>query len=134
MGSFPGCPAPGRFVAPSIFSSSAQGCKICVVKYSDKIMAEPEKKFPGLLHPLSMMRRTRGLPNLEYQVIESTDLPEPYRQLLAHEGDMTSRLESAYRASIRVNNGCMLNWQAVKTAGVLKRVLHVRALSRITWL
>ena len=63
-------------------------------------MAEPEKKFPGLLHPLSMMRRTRGLPNLEYQVIESTDLPEPYRQLLAHEGDMTSRLESAYRASI----------------------------------
>jgi len=65
-------------------------------------MAEPEKITPGLLYPLSMMRRTRGLPRLDYQVIEAQELPGPYRQLLAHEGDMTSRLESTYRLSIRV--------------------------------
>jgi chorismate-pyruvate lyase len=66
-------------------------------------MADPKITFPGLLHPLSMMRRARGLPRLEFQEIESHELPQPYRQLLAHEGDMTSRLENAYRSSIRVN-------------------------------
>lgn len=66
-------------------------------------MADPETNFPGLLHPLSFMRRARGLSGLEYQVLEPVDLPEPYRQLLAHEGDMTSRLENYYRSSIRIN-------------------------------
>ena len=66
-------------------------------------MADPKITFPGLLHPLSMMRRARGLPRLEFKEIESNELPQPYRQLLAHEGDMTSRLENAYRSSIRVN-------------------------------
>jgi chorismate-pyruvate lyase len=65
-------------------------------------MAEPTKKFPGLLHPLTLMRRARGLPSLDYQTIEPTELPEPYRQLLAHEGDMTTRLENHHRTSIRV--------------------------------
>lgn len=65
-------------------------------------MAEPEKIFPGLLHPLSMMRRARGLAALKHQIFQPQDLPQPYRQLLAHEGDMTSRLESAYRMSIKV--------------------------------
>ena len=66
-------------------------------------MATPKVTFPGLLHPLSMMRRARDLPGLEFQEIESQELPEPYKELLAHEGDMTSRLENAYRSSIRVN-------------------------------
>ena len=57
--------------------------------------------LPGLLHPLSMMRRAHGLPSLDFKEIESQELPEPYKQLLAHEGDMTSRLENAYRSSIR---------------------------------
>lgn len=65
-------------------------------------MAEPEKQYPGLLHPLSMMRRASGLPSLEYNVIEPDDLPGPYRQLLAHDGDMTSRLENAYQSMIQV--------------------------------
>ncbi|MEK9772824.1 MAG: hypothetical protein VW907_06540 [Opitutae bacterium] len=65
-------------------------------------MAETEKNFPGLLHPLSMMRRARGLSALDHQVLEPGDLPQPYRQLLDHQGDMTSRLESAYRTSIQV--------------------------------
>ena len=65
-------------------------------------MADPKITFPGLLYPLSMMRRARGLPSLEFKKIESHELPQPYRQLLDHEGDMTSRLENAYRSSIRV--------------------------------
>ena len=56
-------------------------------------MAEPEKIYPGLLHPLSMMRRARGLPSLEHEVLEPGALPQPYQQMLVHEGDMTSRLE-----------------------------------------
>ncbi len=66
-------------------------------------MADSKTFFPGLLHPLSMMRRVCGLPSLEFQEIESQELPEPYRRLLDHGGDMTSRLENAYRSSIRVN-------------------------------
>lgn len=66
-------------------------------------MAEPKITYPGLLHPLSMMRRAHGLPSLEFKEIEPQELPEPYRKLLAHQGDMTSRLENAYRSSIRVN-------------------------------
>jgi len=66
-------------------------------------MADPKITFPRLLYPLSMMRRARGLPSLEFKKIESHELPQPYRQLLDHEGDMTSRLENAYRSSIRVN-------------------------------
>ncbi|MDC0363202.1 hypothetical protein OAN03_00385 [Opitutales bacterium] len=65
-------------------------------------MAEPTKNFPGLLHPLTLMRRARGLPGLDYQTVEPTELPEPYRQLLAHEGDMTTRLENHHRTSIGV--------------------------------
>ena len=65
-------------------------------------MADIRKTFPGLLHPLSMMRRARGMPALQYHEIEPGELPEPFRQLLAHEGDMTSRLENYYRSTIGV--------------------------------
>ena len=65
-------------------------------------MADLEKTFPGLLHPLSFMRRARGLSGLEYDALNPIDLPDPYRQLLAHEGDMTSRLENFYRSPIQV--------------------------------
>ena len=66
-------------------------------------MTESEKTFPGLLHPLSFMRRAQGMASLKFEEIASQELPEPYKQLLAHEGDMTSRLENAFRSSIRVN-------------------------------
>jgi len=65
-------------------------------------MADIRKTFPGLLHPLSMMRRARGMPALQHHEIDPGELPEPFRQLLAHEGDMTSRLENYYRSTIGV--------------------------------
>lgn len=57
---------------------------------------------PGLLYPLSLMRHARGLPGLDHEVVEAEGLPQPCRQLLFHEGDMTTRLENFFRASVRV--------------------------------
>ena len=54
--------------------------------------------FPDLLYPLSFMRSARGLPKLNYEQVEASEVPEPYQTLLVHEGDMTSRLE-AYHES-----------------------------------
>jgi chorismate-pyruvate lyase len=55
-----------------------------------------------VLYPLSFMRMTRGLPKLSYEEIDSSMLPEPYQNLLVHEGDMTSRLEGFHESAIRV--------------------------------
>jgi len=67
-------------------------------------MAESPQEYPGLLHPLSMMRRARGLSQLVFEKIEPRQVPQPYQQLLVHEGDMTSRLENTYQSSIRVRS------------------------------
>jgi chorismate-pyruvate lyase len=67
--------------------------------------------YPDIIYPLSFMRRARGLPKLDYEQIEAIDLPQPYQSLLAHEGDMTSRLENYHESAQRVkairssNNG-----------------------------
>lgn len=66
---------------------------------------------PDVLYPLSFMRASRNLPSLTYEKIEPADMPEPYRSLLVHEGDMTSRLEGHHECAIIVrrlrssNNG-----------------------------
>jgi len=65
-------------------------------------MAESPQEYPGLLHPLSMMRRARGFLKLDFKKIEPDQVPQPYLQLLVHEGDMTSRLEAFYQESVRV--------------------------------
>ena len=57
--------------------------------------------FPDLLYPLSFMRSARGLPKLNYEQVEASEVPEPYQTLLVHEGDMTSRLE-AYHESEQI--------------------------------
>ena len=55
-----------------------------------------------LLFPLSFMRSVRGSPKLSYEKIEPDTITEPYRSLLVHEGDMTSRLEAYHESSLRV--------------------------------
>ena len=47
-----------------------------------------------LLHPLTVFRREQPLAAVEF--IEPAQMPEPYRTLLVHDGDMTSRLEHLY--------------------------------------
>lgn len=46
-----------------------------------------------VLYPLSLFWRGEGRPMPAVEVITAAELPEPYRRLLAHNGDMTSRLE-----------------------------------------
>ena len=58
---------------------------------------------PDALYPLSFMRAARNLPALTYEKIEPMDMPEPYRSLLVHEGDMTSRLEAHHECLIKVS-------------------------------
>lgn len=54
----------------------------------------------GLLYPLTIFRKRdrRPLPVVEH--LEGNALPEPYRTLLYHEGDMTSRLEHHHASPI----------------------------------
>ena len=47
-----------------------------------------------LLHPLTVFRHEQPLASVEF--IEPAQMPEPYRTLLVHDGDMTSRLEHLY--------------------------------------
>src|SRR5215213_1525256 len=53
-----------------------------------------------LLYPLTLFRRRYGVPLPAYSVVSGAEVPEPYRQLLVHEGDMTSRLETFHRGEI----------------------------------
>ena len=66
-------------------------------------MPDPKNVSPDALYPLSFMRAARNLPALTYEKIEPMDMPEPYRSLLVHEGDMTSRLEAHHECLIKVS-------------------------------
>ena len=51
-----------------------------------------------LLYPLSHFCRGSGHPLPACEFIDGAVIPEPYRTLLVHHGDMTSRLEEFHRA------------------------------------
>lgn len=53
-----------------------------------------------LLYPLTLFCRNAGHPLPSCEVIDGEAMPEPYRRLLEHHGDMTSRLESFYGKAI----------------------------------
>ncbi len=53
-----------------------------------------------LLYPLSLFRQNGGGPLPFFEVLEPAVVPEPYRALLVHDGDMTSRLEAYHGGSI----------------------------------
>ena len=55
-----------------------------------------------LLHPLSLFCRNEGHPLPSFDVIAGDEMPEPYRKLLVHHGDMTSRLETYFRSPLRL--------------------------------
>ena len=59
------------------------------------IAAEPSA---DLLFPLSHFCRGSGHPLPACEFIDGAVIPEPYRTLLVHHGDMTSRLEEFHRA------------------------------------
>ena len=51
-----------------------------------------------LLYPLSRFCERDGHPLPPHEILDGAALPEPYRTLLVHRGDMTSRLEEFHRA------------------------------------
>ncbi|MEP6668919.1 MAG: hypothetical protein ABJF10_07200 [Chthoniobacter sp.] len=53
-----------------------------------------------LLYPLTLFWQTGGHALPEYTVLDGEAVPEPYRGLLVHNGDMTSRLEKFWRGDI----------------------------------
>jgi hypothetical protein len=55
-----------------------------------------------LLHPLTLFRQRDGRPLPIFEEIEGHDMPEPYRGLLVHLGDMTSRLERFHGAPMKL--------------------------------
>ena len=57
--------------------------------------------FPDIIYPLSFMRSAQGLPKLNYERVDASEVPEPYQSLLVHEA-MTSRLEAYYESEQRV--------------------------------
>lgn len=56
-----------------------------------------------ILYPLSMFRMARQIPALDYEILAGTEMPQPYRDLLVHDGDMTSRLEQFHDGAIYVD-------------------------------
>ena len=55
-----------------------------------------------LLYPLSHFCRAGGHPLPACEFIDGAVVPEPYRTLLVHRGDMTSRLEEFHRAPMKL--------------------------------
>lgn len=53
-----------------------------------------------LLYPLTLFSRASGHELPAYTVIAGAEMPEPYRRLLVHHGDMTSRLENFHAGEI----------------------------------
>lgn len=61
------------------------------------ITAPPETE---LLYPLTFFRKNGGRALPSFELVDADKMPEPYRQLLVHNGDMTSRLEHFHGGNI----------------------------------
>jgi chorismate-pyruvate lyase len=55
-----------------------------------------------LLHPLTIFRNRDGRPLPVFEEIDGAAMPEPYRKLLVHNGDMTSRLEQFHGSPMKL--------------------------------
>ncbi len=53
-----------------------------------------------LLYPLTLFWQAGGHALPEYAMVDGAAMPEPYRRLLVHHGDMTSRLEAFWDGKI----------------------------------
>lgn len=56
-----------------------------------------------LLYPLTVFRKRDRSPLPVYEAVEAEAVPEPYRTLLVHHGDMTSRLEAHHKSPLKLN-------------------------------
>jgi chorismate-pyruvate lyase len=75
-----------------------------------------------LLYPLSLFRHTDGEELPSFDVIEGDAVPQPYRGLLVHRGDMTSRLAAHHGGEIVLE---VLHREVTPDAYRREVVLHV---------
>jgi len=75
-----------------------------------------------LLYPLSLFRRHNDAPVPLYDIVPPEAVPEPYRKLLVHHGDMTSRLETFHRGTIVLT---VLHRERKKSAYLREVVLRI---------
>jgi chorismate-pyruvate lyase len=75
-----------------------------------------------LLYPLSLFRHTDGDELPSFEVIEAEAVPPPYRGLLVHSGDMTSRLAAHHGGEIVLE---VLHREVTPEAYRREVVLHV---------
>ncbi len=54
------------------------------------------------LYPLSQFRHREGVELGSFATVTEAAMPEPYRSLLVHDGDMTSRLEAFHGGAIHL--------------------------------
>jgi len=68
--------------------------------------ADPPVPWPARavssLYPLDDFYARAGLPLPPIMVLAETELPEPYRTLLAHDNDMTPTLEAYHRCDLHI--------------------------------
>ena len=67
-------------------------------KGAPEIHAPPD----AFVYPLNEFYAARKLPLPAISRVEAEGVPEPYRALLVHNGDMTSRLETFHQGTIRL--------------------------------
>ena len=75
-----------------------------------------------LLYPLSLFRHTDGEELPSFEVIEGDAVPQPFRGLLVHNGDMTSRLAAHHGGDIVLE---VLHREVTPEAYRREVVLHV---------
>ncbi len=77
-----------------------------------------------LLYPLSLFCQNGGHPLPSYEAIDGAEMPEPYRGLLVHHGDMTSRLAAFFGGEIVIE---VLHREHTPEAYRREVVLHIEA-------
>ena len=77
-----------------------------------------------LLYPLTLFCQNCGHALPSHEVIEGASMPQPYRGLLVHKGDMTSRLAAFFGGDIVLE---VLHREHTPTAYRREVVLHIEA-------
>jgi hypothetical protein len=77
-----------------------------------------------LLYPLTLFWQAGGHVLPEYEIIDGPAMPEPYRRLLVHHGDMTSRLEAFWEGKIVLE---VLHREHMPEAYRREVVLHIES-------
>ena len=68
-----------------------------------KVKAKTGSEMRSVFHPLDDIYALNGQTPPSFQAIDAEQMPQPFRRLLVHTGDMTPALESHHKKSIHLN-------------------------------